>query len=328
MTTTLLEAGRKVLDHLNARIDNADRSEAIPVFDGIAELHAAVHAAEADGAGPIYICLATPADVGGIDVRIRAWTLDPIRAEQMTDNGLLMQPFYAQPDALRGALAGLVEAVRRDADEGGKGISGYTGARLADAKAMLGGFPAGAPAAPEWHRDLIDREPDHGQYAKGGNANAAPSSLEEWIKAEFTGHGVAIRKQTDAPIPGEPFMSMADAKDLVRRAVQIWPTEVQWVETLERIAEIIRDETRTTDSGVIHNSTDVARMILERTARTATIVKAPPGWKLVPIEPTEAMLAAHCARSLDTDVLLDDTRFACDRAGYEAALKAAPKPPL
>ena len=32
------------------------------------------------------------------------------------------------------ALEGLIEAVRRDSDEGGKGISGYTGARLTDAK--------------------------------------------------------------------------------------------------------------------------------------------------------------------------------------------------
>jgi hypothetical protein len=32
-----------------------------------------------------------------------------------------------------------------------------------------------APEEGEWHRDLIDREPDHGQYAKGGNANALPS---------------------------------------------------------------------------------------------------------------------------------------------------------
>lgn len=47
-----------------------------------------------------------------------------------------------------------------------------------------------------------------------------PSVLEAWIKRNFDGHGVAIRRKEDPPIPGEPFMSMAVAKDLVRQAVQ------------------------------------------------------------------------------------------------------------
>lgn len=36
------------------------------------------------------------------------------------------------------------------------------------------------------------------------------------VDALFAGHGVAIRREEDPPIPGEPFMSMADAKEIVR----------------------------------------------------------------------------------------------------------------
>lgn len=56
-------------------------------------------------------------------------------------------------------------------------------------------------------------------------------------------------------------------------------------------------------------------------------MKIPFGWKLVPIEPTEEMLTAACAAALSTEVLLDDTRFACDRASYAAAIANAPEPP-
>jgi hypothetical protein len=50
--------------------------------------------------------------------------------------------------------------------------------------------------------------------------SALPAAgLEEWIDKNFTGYGVAVRRQTDDPIPGEPFMSMAVAKDLTRQAV-------------------------------------------------------------------------------------------------------------
>lgn len=40
-------------------------------------------------------------------------------------------------DALVEALTGLIEAVRRDSDEDGKGISGYTSARVSDARNVL-----------------------------------------------------------------------------------------------------------------------------------------------------------------------------------------------
>lgn len=43
--------------------------------------------------------------------------------------------------------------------------------------------------------------------------------LEAWIAREFSGYGVAIRRKDDPPIPGEPLMSMVEAKDLTRRAV-------------------------------------------------------------------------------------------------------------
>lgn len=40
-------------------------------------------------------------------------------------------------DGLKDALLGLIEAVELDSDKGGKGISGYTAARLTDARAAL-----------------------------------------------------------------------------------------------------------------------------------------------------------------------------------------------
>jgi hypothetical protein len=45
------------------------------------------------------------------------------------------------------------------------------------------------------------------------------SPLDVWIEENFTGHGVAVRARDDRPIPGEPLMSMAIAKELTRRAV-------------------------------------------------------------------------------------------------------------
>lgn len=43
--------------------------------------------------------------------------------------------------------------------------------------------------------------------------------LEMWITKNFSGHGVAVRRKEDPAIPGEPFISMATAKELTRRAV-------------------------------------------------------------------------------------------------------------
>lgn len=43
-------------------------------------------------------------------------------------------------------------------------------------------------------------------------------------------------------------------------------------------------------------------------------------WALVPEEAPPEMLAAMCEASLSTDVLLDDTRFACERALWSTAI--------
>jgi hypothetical protein len=44
---------------------------------------------------------------------------------------------------------------------------------------------------------------------------------EAWIAQHFTGHGVALRRKDDTAIPGEPFMSMAVAKDICRKALAL-----------------------------------------------------------------------------------------------------------
>lgn len=46
----------------------------------------------------------------------------------------------------------------------------------------------------------------------------AIEDLDEWIEKNFSGRGRAIRAKDDPPIPGEPYMSMREAKSLVRKA--------------------------------------------------------------------------------------------------------------
>lgn len=48
----------------------------------------------------------------------------------------------------------------------------------------------------------------------------APASLIEEVDRMFSGHGAAIRKRTDKPIPGEPYVSMEVAKALTLAALQ------------------------------------------------------------------------------------------------------------
>lgn len=48
------------------------------------------------------------------------------------------------------------------------------------------------------------------------------AALEAWIEREFAGHGRALRTRDAPPLEGEPWMSMADAKELTRRAVRIF----------------------------------------------------------------------------------------------------------
>jgi hypothetical protein len=50
------------------------------------------------------------------------------------------------------------------------------------------------------------------------NAPVNIADLDEWIEKNFFGHSRAIRKQDDPPLPDEPYMSMRDAKSLVRKA--------------------------------------------------------------------------------------------------------------
>lgn len=54
------------------------------------------------------------------------------------------------------------------------------------------------------------------------SAQVERTSLDAWIEREFAGHGRAIRTKDEAPYSGEPYMSMADAKELTRRAVTYW----------------------------------------------------------------------------------------------------------
>lgn len=44
-------------------------------------------------------------------------------------------------------------------------------------------------------------------------------TLDQWIEREFAGHGRALRRIDEPPLDGEPWMSMAEAKELTRRAV-------------------------------------------------------------------------------------------------------------
>jgi hypothetical protein len=44
-------------------------------------------------------------------------------------------------------------------------------------------------------------------------------TLEQWIDRNFAGHGRALRTLREPPIDGEPFMSMEDAKQLLRDGI-------------------------------------------------------------------------------------------------------------
>jgi len=43
--------------------------------------------------------------------------------------------------------------------------------------------------------------------------------IERWIEQNFAGHGRALRTLQEPPIDGEPFMSMEDAKQLLREGI-------------------------------------------------------------------------------------------------------------
>lgn len=44
--------------------------------------------------------------------------------------------------------------------------------------------------------------------------------LESWIEQNFAGLGRALRREEDTSLPFEPWMSMEEAKGLVRQAVK------------------------------------------------------------------------------------------------------------
>lgn len=48
------------------------------------------------------------------------------------------------------------------------------------------------------------------------------------------------------------------------------------------------------------------------------------GWVMVPRAPTEEMLLRGCKAGLSMATLLDDTRFACERAVWNAMIAATP----
>lgn len=44
-------------------------------------------------------------------------------------------------------------------------------------------------------------------------------NIKKWIEDKFAGYGIALRRENDAPIDGDPFMSMDDAKRICRNAI-------------------------------------------------------------------------------------------------------------
>lgn len=63
------------------------------------------------------------------------------------------------------------------------------------------------------------------------------AKIDEWIAEEFRGHGVAIRRQDQPPIPGEPFMSMQVAKHFAKLACELGQRES--AEELKRLRGLV-----------------------------------------------------------------------------------------
>lgn len=61
--------------------------------------------------------------------------------------------------------------------------------------------------------------------------------IEAWIARETRGLGLALRREEDPPIPGEPFMSMEDAKQIIRKALDVRPSDL-----LQDVAQQAQDE--------------------------------------------------------------------------------------
>lgn len=63
--------------------------------------------------------------------------------------------------------------------------------------------------------------------------------LEAWIARKYSGLGRALRNRDDPPLEGEPWMSMAEAKELTRQAVAIFalPDAALLIERCAKIAD-------------------------------------------------------------------------------------------
>jgi hypothetical protein len=62
------------------------------------------------------------------------------------------------------------------------------------------------------------------ECVSGGFPLRSPETetLEQWIDRNFSGHGRALRTLQEPPINGEPFMSMEDAKQLLRDGIALF----------------------------------------------------------------------------------------------------------
>lgn len=63
------------------------------------------------------------------------------------------------------------------------------------------------------------------------------AAIDEWIAEEFSGHGVAVRRQDQPPISGEPFMSMQVAKHFAKLAYELGQREA--AEELKRLRGLV-----------------------------------------------------------------------------------------
>jgi hypothetical protein len=60
---------------------------------------------------------------------------------------------------------------------------------------------------------------DHADGMKAVAPRSSADNIERWIDQNFSGHGRALRTLQEPPIDGEPFMSMEDAKQLLRDGI-------------------------------------------------------------------------------------------------------------
>lgn len=54
------------------------------------------------------------------------------------------------------------------------------------------------------------------------------TDIDAWIEREFSGHGRALRRIDEPPLPDEPWMAMSDAKNIVRGVLK----ENEWLRAI------------------------------------------------------------------------------------------------